>query len=326
MKCDVCENKENYVKEFKHKYNIKNEVIEFSSKRRFCKKCNNFIYDEELDNIAASKAIEIYNKKAGIVREDLIKLRNNYKLSQELFAKVIGCAKKTLISYEQGRSIPNDSYLSILKTLLKKPNSIIDIVEANKDRFTDKEYTKIIYKIFGLENIDDMNMFNNFYQEPTIYNGYSQFSIDKIKNIILILASKGILKTKLLKEIFYIDFISYKETGKSITGLEYSKLNYGPVPDEYEKLINFFTKNNIIDYIIEYDKDYEYHNIVSKEEANENLFDKKELEIIEKVSKKFKCYSSNKLVEISHKEKAFLNTDYYKKISYEYAFDINIIN
>ena len=38
-------------------------------------------------------------------------LRNKYNLSQELFSKIIGCAKKTLISYEKGTAIPNDNYM-----------------------------------------------------------------------------------------------------------------------------------------------------------------------------------------------------------------------
>lgn len=326
MKCDICESTETYIKDFNHKYIIKNEVIEFINKRRFCKKCNNLIYDKELDNQVSSKAINMYNKKFGINKDDLVALRRSYNLSQELFAKIIGCAKKTIISYEQGKSIPNDSYLSTLKTLLAKPERIIDIIESNKDRFSEKEYVKIKRKIFGTVNTDNKPMFYNFKQEPTIYNGYSQFSIDKIKNIILILSNKSILKTKLLKEMFYIDFISYKETGASITGLEYSKINYGPVPDEYEKIINFFVKENVIDYVIKYDKDYEYHNILAKDKINTEIFNKKELEIIEKIKKHFQKYSSNELVEVSHKEKAFKNTDYYKKISYEYAFDINTIN
>ena len=66
---------------------------------------------------------------------------------QELFSKVIGCAKKTLISYEKGVSIPNDSYLILIKILIANPEIIANLVEANKIQFTDKEYNKINNKI-----------------------------------------------------------------------------------------------------------------------------------------------------------------------------------
>ena len=52
--------------------------------------------------------------------------------------------------------------------------------------------------------------------------------------MILFFAKDTVLKTKLLKEMFYTDFLYYKETCNSITGLEYAKLPYGPVPDQYE--------------------------------------------------------------------------------------------
>ena len=45
-------------------------------------------------------------------------------------------------------------------------------------------------------------------------------------NVIVFFAKDVVLKTKLLKEMFYADFLNYKETGASITGLEYRKLPY----------------------------------------------------------------------------------------------------
>ena len=52
--------------------------------------------------------------------------------------------------------------------------------------------------------------------------------------------------------MFYSDFINYKLTCKSITGLQYSKLPYGPVPDQFETLLNQCYKDGIIDYKIVY--------------------------------------------------------------------------
>ena len=48
----------------------------------------------------------------------VINLRNKFNLSQALFAKIIGCAKKTLVSYEKGTAIPNDNYKIILNSLI----------------------------------------------------------------------------------------------------------------------------------------------------------------------------------------------------------------
>lgn len=94
MKCDNCYSQVYYIKEHKHNYMIKGKEITFISPRKFCKNCHQLVYDAELDNKAGCKAIEEYNLKYGINKEEIIKLRKSYHLSQELFAKIIGCAKK----------------------------------------------------------------------------------------------------------------------------------------------------------------------------------------------------------------------------------------
>lgn len=324
MICDICKSNETYIKEFKHNYNIKGKDISFVAKRRFCKGCNNLVYDSNLDNKASEIAVNKYNFEYGITKEEIIKLRSKFNLSQELFAKIIGCAKKTLISYEKGKSIPNDSYLIILKLLKAKPDIIKTIIEANKEQFTEKEFSKINDKIKNiLPNNTKQLIFNSEYI-PNEYNGYSKLSKEKIYNIILYFANKKVLKTKLLKEMFYTDFLYYKNNCKSITGLEYAKLPFGPVPDQFEAILNECSKDNLIDYKVEYDEQNEKHNISANKQFDSSIFNNDELEILRMVKEKFKNFNSREIVDFSHKEKAFTFTEFFEKISYDYAFDINM--
>lgn len=325
MRCDICENQETYIKNHEHNYCIKGKNISFIAKRRFCKSCNNLVYDSDLDNNASEIAISKYNEEFGITKEEITDLRNKFNLSIELFAKIIGCAKKTLISYEKGKSIPNDSYLIILKSLISKPDTIKTIIDANKEQFTEKEYNKINKKIaLILPNNTKQLLFNSEYV-PNEYNGYSKLSKEKIYNIILYFANHTVLKTKLLKEMFYTDFLYYKNNCKSITGLEYAKLQFGPVPDQFESILNECSKENMIEYIIEYDNQYECHNIKANKEFDASVFDDDELEILNQVKEKFKNFGSKDIVEFSHKEKAFTSPKFFEKISYDYAFDIESI-
>lgn len=323
MKCDVCGSTNTYTKNHKHVYYIKNEKVVFISKRRFCEKCNNLVYDKELDNIASREAINNYNSKYGLPKEKVVELRKKYNLSQELFAKIIGCAKKTLVSYELGKSIPNDIYLITLKTLYENPETLLIIINSNKERFSEKEYLKITKELDGVFGNNSKQLFLTSEFEPTIYNGFTKFSIDKIKNMILLFADNSVLKTKLLKEMFYADFIAYKEIGSSITGLEYAKADFGPVPDDFEKIINELSKEEVIEYKIEFKNEYECHNILRKVKIQNKVFSNKEINIIERVKEFFNNYTSKKIVEFSHKEKAFIETNFYNNISYDYAFDIN---
>ena len=324
MRCDICGSTDTYVKSHEHIYQIKGKEIKFNSDRRFCSICNNLVYDEKLDNIASEKAIDIYNKLYGVTKEQIISLRKKYNLSQELFSKVIGCAKKTLISYEKGMSIPNDSYLIIIKSLLTNPQLISNIVTSNKVGFTDKEYNKITDKIsIFLANNEKQLLLEEEYK-PTEYNGYTKLNKEKIYNVITFLADSSILKTKLLKEMFYADFLFYKENCCSITGLEYAKLPFGPVPDKFEKILSIGYKEDIIDYELVLDASKEYYEITSKKEFNKDLFTKEELTILKKVKEYFKDYNTSEIVEYSHKEKAFIATNKCEKISYDYSFDIDL--
>lgn len=321
MSCDICKCKDTYVKEYNHSYIIKNEKVEFKKLRRFCSNCNHLVYDKELDNEASKEAIRIYNKIVGVSPEDIITLRKNLNLTQFEFAKIIGCAKKTLISYELGKSIPNDSYLVTLKTLIENPDIIVNMMESTKERFEEEEYNKIYNKIaIYLDNNSKQILFNENV-EPTIYNGFTLISLEKIKGVISILAQNTILKTKLLKELFYIDFFAYKNTGASITGLEYAKLKYGPVPNEFEILLQKLVTEKIINYTIVYNENYESHEITCTLDDISSLSGE-EIKIVESVKQFFETFNCQKIVEYSHQEKAFTETNLFEKISYDYAFDL----
>lgn len=130
---------------------------------------------------------------------------------------------------------------------------------------------------------------------------------------------------KLIKEMFYYDFLSYKYIGKSITGLTSNKYPYGPVPNDYENILNKLQKNNMISINIKIDNDYEYNTINNKVKPNIKDFTKEELDIINRVIIYFKDFNSKNIVDYSHKEKAFIETNLYEEISYDYSFDIENI-
>ena len=219
----------------------------------------------------------------------------------------------------------NNSYLIILRSLLSKPETIKTIIDANKEQFTEKEFNKINEKIAAfLPNNTKQLIFDSEYI-PNEYNGYSKLSKEKIYNMILYFANQTVLKTKLLKEMFYTDFLYYKNTCKSITGLEYAKLPFGPVPDQFESILNECSKENLIEYKIEYNNQYESHYISANKEFDPSIFDKEQLKILKQVKEKFKKFGSKDIVDFSHKEKAFMSPEFFDKISYDYSFDIESI-
>lgn len=137
-------------------------MVTYTSKRRVCNNCGNLIYDKELDNNSLYKAYRIYNEKYGIPKDKIINLRKKYNLTQTEFSKIIGCAKKTLISYEQGKSIPNDIYMIIMKTLLDNPEVITLLIESNRENYEYEEYNRYHSKLEKYYEIED-NELSVFY-------------------------------------------------------------------------------------------------------------------------------------------------------------------
>lgn len=87
MKCNKCLTNETYTKIYHHDYQIQNRKIEFEAERRFCSKCNNLVYDKELDNNAGRVAISVYNKKFEIPSEKIVELRKNIGYLSSNFPK-----------------------------------------------------------------------------------------------------------------------------------------------------------------------------------------------------------------------------------------------
>ncbi len=252
MECNICGAITNIV-EKEHSQPIKGTIINYTAKRRYCPNCDKIIYDKILDNDAIKKGLSLYLKKVGLEKEKIINFRKEHKLSQAMLAKIIGCAKKTLISYEQGSSIPNDTYLIVLKTLIENPSVIQYFIESNIEQYTEAEYNKI----------KKLNLINEN-EEVNEFNGYTNININKLKAIIAMLANKEINKTKLLKEIFFIDFLYYKNYASSITGFKYVKLPFGPVPDNFEQILNQLVLSKTINYDIKIYENYEAHLIKTK--------------------------------------------------------------
>lgn len=322
--CDICGSTNTIIKNHDHIYKIKGKEIKFNLDRRFCVSCGNLVYDDVLDNKASEKAIEIYNELYGIDKTQIINLRKSFNLSQELFSKIIGCAKKTLISYEKGTSIPNDCYLIILRSLLINPSLIFTFIDANKSQFTDREYNRINNKISKFLENNEKQLILGEESNLTEYNGYTKLNKEKVYNMISYLADKTILKTKLLKEMFYADFLFYKEHGRSLTGLEYCKLPFGPVPDKFDTILFKCYNDEVIDYEFEFNSFRECYLITSRKKIDKDLFTEEELKILNKVKKYFNKYTVGDIVNYSHKEKAFTDTNKCEKISYDYAFDIDL--
>ena len=131
---------------------------------------------------------------------------------------------------------------------------------------------------------------------------------------------KEVKKVVLMKLLWYIDSLSFKNTNKSITGLVYVHMPFGALPiasDELLKLSSIKVEKKYND------EEFLEYKITNNPEFKIIGLSKREKEIIDLVIDKFKDYKSREISEYMHREKAYMETNPDEIISFEYSKELN---
>jgi uncharacterized phage-associated protein len=197
----------------------------------------------------------------------------------------------------------------------------------------DKRYIETAKYLETQEKIDywdklfEQQLLN--FDKPNEYSGYKKTDFEKVSQIIAFFHEKiELFKTKLNKLLFYADFMMYQRTGRSITGIKYRAIPYGPVPAEYEKLflrLQDQEKINIVEVGFENGNYGEL--IKSNQKVQIDGFSQTEMMVLEDVLNRFEGLTTKQIVDISHHESAWIeNKDERKIISYQkYAFSLQAL-
>ena len=112
-----------------------------------------------------------------------------------------------------------------------------------------------------------------------------------------------------------------------MSGVQYRAIPLGPVPNNFNSIYEYL--DNKEELKINYTSLSE--NIAGEQFMpnlnrifNKTLFNELEISILESVADRFKNTSTNEIIEISHKEKAWINNFKERKlIDYNYGFELN---
>jgi transcriptional regulator with XRE-family HTH domain len=130
---------------------------------------------------------------------------------------------------------------------------------------------------------------------------------EKYKQMILAylrqaVASDGkILKTKLAKMLYLADFSWFYEYLQSMSGMQYRRIKYGPVPDMYFRAIDELEEAGKITIDRKGEMILISENQGSKNRPLEKL-SKAELKLIVDISKKWKNKKTNEIVDFTHNQ------------------------
>ncbi|MBN1626122.1 MAG: SocA family protein, partial [Deltaproteobacteria bacterium] len=106
-------------------------------------------------------------------------------------------------------------------------------------------------------------------------------------------------KTKLLKLLYFFDFIHFKQTGKSVTGLDYFAWEMGPVPKELFEELSGDMKLDMKESIHKLQSEG-FQQIRPKKKFDAKYFSNKELELLENISFIFKDAQAETMIESTH--------------------------
>ncbi len=156
---------------------------------------------------------------------------------------------------------------------------------------------------------------------------------EKLINAIIYFAAhtKYCGKTKLLKLLYFMDFSHFKQTGKSVTGLDYFAWQMGPVPKGLFEELSGHMKLDMSESIHELEPGEAFQQIRPKKRFDSQYFSKKETKLLEDLAFIFEDAKADTMVESTHLknepwDRTLKEKGEFKKIDYMLAIDSDIVS
>lgn len=280
----------------------------------------------ELDALNINQVHNKYRAKYGIPFVDDIRYtREKYALSAAKMSEVLGLGANVYRHYESGEmpSVATGRLIRIAEDpaefnkLLELSRNVLDAHDFER---VQKKLQQVPAETEGTAVLANRYIFRSKY--PDEFNGYRTGSMSKLGYVVQYLAAAlAPFVTGMNKLLFYIDFRHYQQHGRSITGISYKAIEWGPVPRNYGAMYNFLADERYID--IEEREVGEM--IVWKEKmkstADGSPLEEEEIRTLESVVAKMKGKNTRQIVDMSHEESAWKENVKHKAfISYEYSF------
>ena len=83
---------------------------------------------------------------------------------------------------------------------------------------------------------------------PDIYSGYRSPNLEKFTEMVVYFSEKiAPFKTKMNKLLFYSDFLMFKQSCFSISGMRYKAIDMGPVPNNFQSIFEYIANKDELD-------------------------------------------------------------------------------
>jgi len=232
-------------------------------------------------------------------------LRKNKGYSQDELARLLEISRPSLTQIELG-----NRNVSVFE--LKK---MADILSFSID--------KLLSEGFKAEIIDIP--YNNDDNKGEIRISIPELRVDKFKEILLYILEKcagkpNVGETLLYKLLYFSDFNYYEVYEEHLTGAEYRKLPFGPVPQKLDSIIKQMIEGKMIERFKTEYHGYPQTRYIPLIKPNLKNLIASEKDIIDKVIDQYSDWSASAISDYSHKDMPWLATKEGEVIDYELAF------
>lgn len=298
---------------------IKGEPVQFEETYFFCPKCvdddeNEFVPAELMDK-NLQNARNSYRKAHGLLTSDEIAaIRASYNMSQSDLAMALGWGEVTITRYES-KSVQDETYDQVLRMFRDDPAFAMQQLTRQEAHFNKEKFKQLHDSILANIQATGVTQLNKraieaqyaAYDVPSDFNGNQTLNLSKLSAVMAFFAQydSNLFKVKLMKLLWYVDALSFKLHGTSITGLVYAHKPYGALPLANSDIICLPTLSVEE---IEINDTTSYH-LTAVSGASLDGLSADEIDIIYRVANKFKNMTTQEIVDYMHEEDAYKETN-----------------
>ena len=310
---------------------FKGVPVEYGATYEYCELANEYISTEEMisaNDIAMKNA---YRQAMGLLTTvEIGAIRAKYGISQSDLATLLGWGGKTITRYES-HHVQDIAHNTILVKLDSDPEWFIELLKAAKGRISQESFAKYMTTATALfEKAQDeylrksiLAQYARYSNEPQSTGG-TLLNLDKVVDVVNYIANAaevtGLYLVKLIKLLWYSDALSYKRSGKSMTGLVYKALPMGAVPIAYKSLVDLKG--------IEYEEvdfgESAGNHFIRTEHISYPTLSQADMDVLDTVIGRFGHESKDTIVRCMHEEVSYTETASYDVIQYKYAADLSL--
>lgn len=311
-------------------WKFRGEEYEYIHTSWLCPDTGERFTTDEMDDVAFVQVTNQYRAKYGIpFTDEIISVREKYDVSAAKMSLILGMGTNQWRLYETGE-VPSVSNGRMIRSI-KDPQVFEGYVHSSKNLLEEKEYQVLLSKIAKCSPINEDD-YPEQYGLPKVFqcergaeNGYARQSLTHLKNILLyILNQTGeVFCTKMNKLLFYADFLSYRRYGVAMTGLSYRAIDFGPVPERWDRVYSYFEE------IIQEPRSFgekEGNVLMAVGQAEGDRLTSEEKSILDEVCARFISCTSSEMTRFSHEEDAWCeNVEGHRRIPFDTAFKLKAI-